>query len=212
MDKKVYGVGIVDVDYIVRKYKEMPKVNNKRVRKMVFQCPYYFKWKCMLWRLSLSDCYKDCSLHPEWVYLSKFKSWVLEKEAHFGEVLKLNLDKDLLVRGNKVYGPDTCMFIPTEVNNCLIARKVNTDLPRGVHICCKTAKFIAHCHFNGKQNHVGTFSNPEEAHKAWQLAKINQLKEVASRQHQRRDIQDALLNRAYLLQCEHDNNVESLSV
>ena len=80
-------------------------------------CPYYSRWRDLLKR-----CYSDkfqnkntsyigCSIASEWIKFSNFKSW-MEKQDWEGK----ELDKDLLVQGNKVYGPSTCIFVPREIN------------------------------------------------------------------------------------------------
>ena len=51
--------------------------------------------------------YQNCSVCNEWTYLSNFKRWFDENYVD-GYVL----DKDILVKGNKVYSPETCCFVP----------------------------------------------------------------------------------------------------
>lgn len=44
------------------------------------------------------------------------------------------LDKDILIKGNTRYSPDTCVFVPREINNLILSnRKVRGDLPIGYH-------------------------------------------------------------------------------
>ena len=45
----------------------------------------------------------------------------------------LELDKDLLVKGNKIYGPDTCCFLPGAINSLFShGQKKKNNLPEGV--------------------------------------------------------------------------------
>ena len=87
------------------------------------------------------------------------------------------LDKDLKVFGNKVYGPDTCMFVDTQVN-CFITeiRKKDSNLPTGV--CIKEYKsgnrYQARGYdLSGNRIYLGLFYSADEAHKAWLQSKIN---------------------------------------
>jgi hypothetical protein len=86
---------------------------------------YYKTWIHMLERcysdkfLEKYPTYKGCSVCPEWLYLSVFHAWM---QAHDGYREGLELNKDILVFGNKVYSPQTCQFVSKAVNNLLTDR------------------------------------------------------------------------------------------
>lgn len=89
------------------------------------------------------------------------------------------LDKDIIVLDNYNYGPDTCCFVPTEIN-LLVAyrnshRKNYSDLPIG-SAESKADKFKAV--FNSK--HLGTFLTAEEAHFCWCDAKVAKINDVVT--------------------------------
>ena len=42
------------------------------------------------------------------------------------------VDKDLLIPGNKVYGPDTCLMVRPIVNSWFKPNAAKGELPRGV--------------------------------------------------------------------------------
>ncbi len=106
MSKLVYGVGVNDADYKVQKFKTE---NGKKIQLWI--CPFYSKWKEMLRRCysiqekERSPCYTQASTVEHWHIFSNFKSW-METQDWEGK----QLDKDLLVKDNKTYGPDTCLF------------------------------------------------------------------------------------------------------
>ena len=54
--------------------------------------------------------YKDKSVCEEWLNYSNFRIWF---EEHYVPCKnnQIDLDKDLLVQGNKVYSPETCVFL-----------------------------------------------------------------------------------------------------
>jgi hypothetical protein len=62
--------------------------------------------------------YAGVTLHPDWEDPQKFCDWVVAQKG-WGEP-DWALDKDLLVPGNKIYGPDTCCFLPREVNTAIL--------------------------------------------------------------------------------------------
>ena len=61
--------------------------------------------------------YVGCAVCEDWKSLSKFKEWF---DEHY--VDGWALDKDLLNKHNKVYGPETCVFLPTDINTFLVER------------------------------------------------------------------------------------------
>jgi hypothetical protein len=56
--------------------------------------------------------YKGCSVVPAWHNYQLFSEW-FDKNYIEG----FHLDKDIKVDGNKVYGPDTCLFVSLQDNS-----------------------------------------------------------------------------------------------
>ena len=84
------------------------------------------------------------------------------------------LDKDIVVPGNKLYSPETCAFVLATTNSFVIASDASRgDYPTGVSLYKHTGKYLARCNnpFTGKQEHLGYFSTPEEAHEGWRKRK-----------------------------------------
>ena len=175
MNKLVWGVGVNDLGYRVHVMEELPKNGGKRVRKTVFRCEYYEVWKHMLERcyskkyLERYPSYIGTSVCREWLYATAFRKW-MEQQDWQGKCL----DKDIIAPGNKLYSPDTCAFVLQATNKFVTARDaVRGEYPIGVDLYERTGKYRAQCgnHFTGKQEHLGYFSNPEEAHEAWRKRK-----------------------------------------
>jgi len=171
MRKKVHGVGVNDADYNVTKF-----VDGKRVT-----CNFYLKWSDMIKRCycksfqSKNKSYIGCSVDSEWLTFSVFKDW-MEKHQWIG----MDLDKDLLIQGNKVYSSKTCCFIPRSINSLLTFKKHGRSTSStGVSYSKNEHKFKASCRVNGKKVNLGTFAKESDAHNAYLLFKRNIIKDVA---------------------------------
>ena len=190
-NKLVYGVGINDADYKLYIVEELPKTNGERNQKIVWECPFYSRWKNMIARcysksyLEKYPSYKGCSVCEEWLTFSNFKAW-MEQQDWEGK----QLDKDLLVYQNKIYSPETCVFIYKRLNMFLVKRdKCRGDYPLGVRYHTDPRRINPSKHpykaqISDRDETVGLghFSTPEEAHQAWQKAKIKQAKTLQSEQ------------------------------
>lgn len=195
--KLVYGVGINDADYVVQR-DETVIVNGKRTRKLVWICPYYQAWKNMLNRCYSTKTqeryatYRGCSVSTEWLTFSVFKNW-MEKQEWEGN----HLDKDLMFEGNKVYSPETCVFVSGMVNLFTTDRgEARGEWPIGVTWYKGRSKFQSRCcnPFTKKREFLGYFTCEHEAHKAWRKRKLELAKELATEQADER-VAKALIER-----------------
>jgi hypothetical protein len=85
-----------------------------------------------------------------------------------------HLDKDILFPGNKVYSPEGCIFVSPRLNQFLTDHGMaRGNWPIGVYLNKEKGKFHAHCNnpFTGKQERLGYFDCPGEAHEAWRSRK-----------------------------------------
>jgi len=79
-----------------------------------------------------SPSYLGVSVCKEWHNFENFVDW-FEKIYNPVTMLGFHLDKDILVKGNKVYSPETCELVPPEINFCFVrADKRRGNLPIGV--------------------------------------------------------------------------------
>ena len=175
MNKLVCGVGVNDLGYRVHVREDVTKDGGKRIRKTVFQCKYYEAWKSMLVRcydkkyLERKPSYTGTNVCSEWLSATAFKKW-MEKQDWQGKCL----DKDIIVPRSKLYSPETCAFVLQATNLFVIANDAcRGDYPIGVDLFKDTGKYRAQCGnpFTGKQEHLGYFSTPEEAHEVWRKRK-----------------------------------------
>ena len=161
----VYGIGINNADYAV-----MSIVNGKQVI-----CPFYRAWYNMLRRCycekfqAKNPTYIGCSVFKDWLFFLTFKTW-MEKQDWEGK----ELDKDLLVKGNKVYSPQTCAFVDGATNSFTTdSGAARGDWPLGVYFEKANGKFRSRCSnpFTKKQENLGYFECQNQAHQAWRKRK-----------------------------------------
>lgn len=152
-------------------------------------CPFYVKWTAMKRRVCAVEyktkhpTYEQATCCEEWLRFSKFKSW-MEKQSWEG----MELDKDIIVPGNKLYSPETCCFIPQKLNFLFrdFSRNVaNFGAPMGVTYATDTPESINKKRWkaqvssvNKPQTYLGVFDTKGQAHKVWQAAKADALDEA----------------------------------
>jgi len=118
--KLVCGVGINDADYVVQ-----PMINRKRV-----WCPYFLQWKNLIegnYGKRAVASGDDYEVYRPWIRFSVFREWMKRQDWK-----DKSLDKDIILPGNKTYGPDVCAFVTHRVNDLMTPCK-SRRLPRGVH-------------------------------------------------------------------------------
>ena len=149
-------------------------------------------YKC--WKDMLRRCYSakfqekhpsyiGCSVCDDWLYYPNFKKWY-DKSYYEVENKTSHLDKDVLTKGNKIYSPYTCIFVPNFINNLFTkSQKTRGELPIGVWYNKAKKKYQAQLSVfaNGKSTikHLGYFNTIDEAFKAYRKAKEDYIKEVA---------------------------------
>ena len=171
----VHGVATNDADYVTQIY-ETPQDGK---RKHIWMCPVYDTWKHMVGRgfcailKQRQPTYKDVSVCEEWLLFSNFRAWWIENSVRGWQ-----LDKDILKKGNLVYSPESCIYVPNHINMLLAdSAAARGEYPLGV--CCykQSNRFQSRVKLNGKRKHLGYFYTPEDAHRAWQLFKIKAIKD-----------------------------------
>lgn len=91
------------------------------------------------------------------------------------------LDKDILIPGNKVYGPNTCLFVSQAINSLLTTQeKIRGPYPLGVTTNRRGFKATVRKH--NKNIHMGTYETPEEAHQVYLEKKSEWITELAGKE------------------------------
>lgn len=175
-ERTVYEVGYLGEG----KYKS--RENGKKTR-------VYTAWNSMLQRCydekyhERRSTYRDCKVYEEFHNFQNFGEWD-EENFYTVEEQQMCLDKDILVKGNKIYSPETCIYVPKTINTLFV--KCNKS--RGnclIGTCLLNSKYVAHCSLinpktgKSKIKHLGYYTTQQEAFKVYKQFKERNIKEVA---------------------------------
>lgn len=179
----VYDVGIIG-------YKYPSKINGKSTKE-------YNTWNGMIRRCFNEDykkrnpVYKNTTCCSEWLLYENFYEW-LYSQKNFEKWIRGNqwaLDKDILIKGNKVYSPQTCSLVPQNVNTLFVKSNIiRGDLPIGVF--ARGNRYGATCHnpFTNKQTFLGYYDTVEKAFLAYKKYKESLIKQVAQEEFNKGNI------------------------
>lgn len=147
--------------------------------------------------------YEQCEICEEWKYYWNFYDW-LHSQSNFEKWkngTSWAVDKDIIIKNNKIYSPQTCCLVPKEVNNLLLkSEQTRGDLPIGVTYRKSDGMYEAQCSdpFLNKYITIGIYNTPQQAFKYYKQYKENILQRMANQQYQLKNINkqcyDALMN------------------
>ena len=199
-ERRVFGIGYLGEG----KYKMSENGKDTRV---------YDTWKSMLQRCYDSKyhkkrpTYKDCEVSEELHNFQNFAKWY-EDNYYEVEGERMCLDKDILVKGNKIYSPETCIFVPNTINLLFI----KNDNKRGKSLIGTSpfkGKYVAQCRIinpetgKSKNEYLGRYETQEEAFKVYKYYKERNIKEVAD--YYKEQIPQILYNALYTYEIEIDD-------
>ena len=123
--------------------------------------------------------YIDCIVCEEWHNLSNFNRWYLENYYKI-DGQRMELDKDILVKGNRIYSPDTCVFVPQRINQLILGSdSIRGKFPIGVYYDRVKKRYIAHMHCAGREIKLQQCKSPIEAFFVYKFYKESYIKAVA---------------------------------
>lgn len=151
--------------------------------------PQYNCWHGMFYRCldkkfkEKCKTYDECQITEKWFNFQEFGQWY---DEHYYKVEneRMSLDKDILIKGNKLYSPETCIFVPQRINMLFVKSNAKrTNLPIGVSYDEKLDKYVSRYSkiHNMKRisKYIGIFDTPIQAFNAYKFEKEKYIKEVA---------------------------------
>lgn len=160
-----------------------------------------------IWHAMLTRCYnqkfkkeninyQDVTCCQEWLLFENFYEW-LHSQENFDKWLNGKnwaIDKDILVKGNRVYSPENCCLVPIHINSLFTKNDINRgNLPIGVSQR-NNKKYIS-----TRYNTYQLYDTPEEAfYLGYKPYKESLIKQVAQEEYSKGNITkqcyDAMMN------------------
>ena len=168
----IYGFGIIGSEEMMNDGKKLKSYNH---------------WSYMIRRCYSDEfnskhvSYKGCTVCKEWQYYSNFKQWFNKNYYEINEE-KMCIDKDILIKRNKIYSPETCIFVPNNINVLFVKRiLLRGDYPIGVHYDNERNKYQAQCNNgNGEIQNLGRFESSIIAFESYKKYKEALIKKIAN--------------------------------
>lgn len=172
-DRTLHGIGYLGVGQydVSQQYKKIYSVWKMMFDRCYGNNPYHTK-----------ACYDGCIVDPAWFNFQNFAKWY-ENNYYEIEGQRMQIDKDILHKGNIIYSPDRCIIVPNEINALFVKRKRQRgDTPIGVYYNKNMNAYVAFCWTGGKlKEYLGRYNTPEEAFNAYKIRKEQYIKEVADK-------------------------------
>lgn len=198
--KNPYYPSVFNVGIIGSKYPS--SINNKTVKE-------YQAWKSMLKRCfeektkENQPTYQDVTCCDKWLLYENFYEW-LHSQENFDRWLNGEnwaIDKDILVKGSKIYSPETCCLVPSNVNSLFLKNDAGRGiLPIGVCKDIKSGMYISSCRnpITKKSEWLGKYDTPLKSFNVYKHRKESIIKQVAETEYSQHNITkrcyDAMMN------------------
>ena len=192
----VCGIGKVGIKY--------PAMINRQKTKE------YASWSSMITRCYTQTIikgenhyrrYENAEVCKEWLLFENFYEW-LHSQENFDKWILLDkgaIDKDILIKGNKIYSPETCCLVPNYVNALFLkSDRIRGKYPIGVTYKTRDKVFEVQCRLNGKEAYLGRCNTPEQGFLLYKKVKESYIKQVAQEEYNKGNITkrcyDAMMN------------------
>jgi hypothetical protein len=182
----VCGVGMVGTKYPAT-------INGKKTKE-------YASWSSMIARCHTKSIvngenhfhrYEDVVVCDEWLLYENFYEW-LHSQENFDKWILLDkgvIDKDILIKNNKIYSPETCCLVSQNINMLFAkSNKTRGEYPIGVTYKTRDKVFEVQCNLNGKETYLGRRSTPEQGFLLYKQYKESYIKQVAQEEYSKGNI------------------------
>lgn len=134
--------------------------------------------------------YEECTVCDEWLDFQTFSKWYDNNYYQLGDE-EMFLDKDILNKGNKIYSPESCIFVTKPINSLFTkCNSARGNLPIGVNKKSGREDLYIEVSMglkDGKRNrfYKGGFKTEEDAFDCYKTVKESYIKQVADQYKQK---------------------------
>lgn len=134
-----------------------------------------------IWSNIVGRCNRGyAKLHEDFYTFDSWLGWAKEQKGFMdkdGNGNLFQLDSDLFSTDEKMYSPDTCVFIPKEINSICKPNMLRDDLPRGVSpFGSKDKPYKVSISVDGVTKHIGNYKTIEEASAVSKQARLGRVR------------------------------------
>ena len=128
--------------------------------------------------------YKGCIVCEEWHNFQNFAKWY-EENYYDVDGERMCLDKDILVKHNKIYSPDTCIFVPETINLLFTKRQNDRGESYIGTSLAENSKYQVHCSIinpvtgKSKSEYLGIYETQQKGFETYKYYKEKNIKQVA---------------------------------
>lgn len=160
--------------------KYVSRVNKQKTKAYKVRYSMFIRCYCEKYK-GTRMAYDNCSVCEEWFNFQNFGKWFDENYYEIKNE-RMCLDKDILVKGNKIYSPQTCVFVPNDINVLFTKTdKKRGDTPIGVNFHKRDKIYESHLSVDKKYVYLGRYNNPKEAFQVYKIAKEKNIKRIADK-------------------------------
>ena len=154
------------------------------IMKPRIKCKSFRQWNDMIIRATNEDfknrshTYKDCSISENFKDFNYFHNWCLQQTGYNKNGYEL--DKDILIKGNKEYSENHCCFVPKEINMQFVkSNTIRGDCPIGVTRVKSTGRYITQIKRKRLGKYYSISGTIEEAFLKYKKVKEDYIKYLA---------------------------------
>ena len=125
----------------------------------------YNAWRNMILRCGSVASYIDCDVCDEWLNYQNFAAWFNDNYTE-----DYQIDKDLLISGNRTYSPGSCVFITRALNSLM----TNCNLSTGTWKTNKE-RYQTQINLLGEKTHLGTYDTRHQAERVYRHTKATEI-------------------------------------
>lgn len=166
----------------------MQLINDLKGQKLKFKKEIYSVWKNVHYRAGNLPHYEDVTVFDKWYTFSNFYYWSIPRYKKGWQ-----LDKDIIDGNKRIYSPETCIYVPSEVNS-LFRKFKNSTSYTGVYYDARSDRYYAQIKTLGMKYNAGGSDTAEGAHQLYMMARKEKYLSLSIKYSSNQELSELLKN------------------